>query len=153
VSSTDTITYSERWTSDLMNSSRCPFFVAMESIAFVIKFTSTCWSWVCSPLILGSRSFKGGLNDDPICPQFVAKDGQGSLDDIVDVKRSAGPHAHLEMRPDIFDYGVRSVCSGLDAPECFHSVINVRFNTIKPTKSRASTSQDRCQWLFDFVGN
>jgi len=60
-----------------------------------------------------------------------------SLDHIVDIKRSAGPYAHLEMRPDIFDHGVRTVCGGLDAPECFHGTIDVRFDTIKPLQSRA----------------
>src|SRR5262249_50825796 len=44
VSSTDTITLPESWTSDLKESTRSPSSVAMESIAFVIKFTSTCCS-------------------------------------------------------------------------------------------------------------
>jgi hypothetical protein len=57
-----------------MNSSRCPFFVAMESIAFVIKFTSLLELDLFASY--PRQSFvKGGSNDDPICPQFVAKDG------------------------------------------------------------------------------
>jgi hypothetical protein len=58
VSPADTITYPERCTSDLMESTRSPFIVAIESIALVIKFTSTCWSWTCSPLIRSIRSLE-----------------------------------------------------------------------------------------------
>src|ERR1700751_2371086 len=35
---------------------------------------------------------KIGSNDNPMCLQSVANDGQRALNDIVDIKRSAGPY-------------------------------------------------------------
>ena len=50
-----------------------------------------------------------------MCLEVTANDGQSFLDDIVDIKRSEGPCTQLEMRPDIFDHRVRTVCGGHDA--------------------------------------
>src|SRR5260370_25917858 len=94
-----------------------------------------------------------GLNDDPMCLQFVTNDGQSFLDDIVDIKRTAGPRTHLEMRPDIFDHGVRTVSGGHDAPQYSPDLIEVRLDPIKPIQSCVVTGYDHRQWLFDFVGN
>ena len=44
VSFTDTITSPEAWISDVTPSARAPSVVAIDSIAFVVKFRSTCWS-------------------------------------------------------------------------------------------------------------
>src|SRR6185503_10045812 len=84
-----------------------------------------------------------GLNGDPMSPQLVTDDGQSFLDDIVDIERSPGPCTRLEMHPDIFDHGVRTVSGGHDAPKCIPGTIEVRLDTIKPAQSRVGTGYDR----------
>src|SRR6516164_5158880 len=72
VSFTDTITLPESSTSDLEESTRSPSSVAMESIAFVIKFTSTC----CSLQLVAFYPWKPfvtvGLNGYPMRLRVVA---------------------------------------------------------------------------------
>src|SRR6516162_596480 len=115
VSSTDTITLPESWTSDLKESTRCPSSVAMESIAFVIKFTSTCCSCTWLPCIRGSHWFVVGLNGYPMRLQVVVHEGQSFADKIVDIERSPGPPIPLEDRPNILDHRAGTVPAGHDS--------------------------------------
>jgi len=56
VSFTETITPPDVWISEVTPSARASSVVAIDSIAFVVKFRSTCWSCTRSPFTRGRES-------------------------------------------------------------------------------------------------
>src|SRR3954451_8380231 len=85
--------------------------------------------------------------------QITVYQGQGLLDEHVDVQPASDLGGFLEVRPDAFHHGSLATAIRDDRAELLPRSIELGQRSIKPPQACLGSGHDRGQRLFDFVSD